>query len=212
MKRYLFWAWDVGFERKWQWQQPWREDPKHTRNSWTTYRWCRRKYLDTTKEGYLTWSIYVPKREKKHGKNCKQIEAILHLNIAKRFKVPSQPFLKNRERNPKLGKAERERAQCVALSSSRDTASLNCSSSAAWYKEGTKTVSNSKRNYGGLWGSGGTYALYLKIGSIWISMVCFTPQSVQCRGSKMGPIADQRVSKMEKYLTSAKNRTARNSL
>jgi hypothetical protein len=53
--------------------------------------------------------------------------------------------LKKGERNPKLGKAE-----SVALSSSRDRASLNCSNYAACYKEGIKTVSYSKRNIMGV--------------------------------------------------------------
>jgi len=80
----------------------------------------------------------IPRGGKKHGKTCKQIEAILHLNIATRFNVPRQPFLKKGERKPKRGKAERERAQCVALSSSRDRANLNCSNAASCYKEGIK--------------------------------------------------------------------------
>jgi hypothetical protein len=114
----------------------------------------------------------------KHGKTCKQIETILHLNIATRFNVLSKPFLKKGERKPKRSKAEKERAQCVALSS-RDRASLYCSNAVACYMEGTKTVSDSKRNTIGVLkaygGSGGTYPLYLKIASIWISVVSLRP-------------------------------------
>jgi hypothetical protein len=100
------------------------------------------------------------------------------MNIATRFNVPSQPVLKKGERKPKCGKAERESAQRVALSSPRDRASFNHSNSAACYKEGAKTVSDTKRNIMGVLraygGSGGTNPLYLKIGSIWISVVSFT--------------------------------------
>jgi hypothetical protein len=97
-----------------------------------------------------------------------------------RFNVPNQPFLKKKERKPKLSGAERDRAQCVTLSLSHDRASLNRSNSATCYEEGTKTVSDSKRNIMGVLkgyrgGSGGTYPLYLKIGFIWISVVKFTP-------------------------------------
>jgi hypothetical protein len=44
---------------------------------------------------------------------------------------------------------QKEKEQCVALSS-RDRASLNCSNAVACYMEGTKTVSDSKRNIMGV--------------------------------------------------------------
>jgi hypothetical protein len=53
--------------------------------------------------------MYDPKREKKHGKTCKQIEAILHQNIATPFNVPSQPFLKKGKSKPKRGNVVKQK-------------------------------------------------------------------------------------------------------
>jgi hypothetical protein len=132
------------------------------------------------------------------------------------FNVRSQRFLKKRERKPKLSKAEKDRAQCVALSSSRARVSFNCSNSATCYKEGTETVSDGKRNVIGVQKAYERVEVHIHFilklalyGFQWLTLRCNRFNAAEAGWAPQPIYAFRR---RGKHFTSAENRTARNRL
>jgi len=105
---------------------------------------------------------------------------------------------------------------CVALSSSRDRASLNRSNSAACYKEGAKTVSDSKRNIMGVLRAYGGVEVHihfiLKSAIYGFQWLASRRDRLNVAEAGLTPQPINEFRRRGKYLISAENRTAQNRL